>query len=185
MDWHALFIENWHVYAVAAMLIWCAWIDGTLLKVPNKLTFPFVITGFVYNLAANGLSEGLWLAFAGMSVGLLTLLPFYVLNWMGAGDVKMMAGMGAWLGPAVAWWAFVYTVFVGAGLAILMVLYRGDLKKHYEQFVLIWTEAVSLKSPAKIAEIAAERKSSMYLLPYGIPICIGSIAYFFVEGMLY
>jgi len=57
--------------------------------------------------------------------------------------------------------------------------------KHYRQFMMIWTEAVTLKDPKKIAEIAAERKPSMYLLPYGIPICIGSIAYFLVEGMLY
>lgn len=185
MDWQALLAENWHVYVVTIMLIWCAWVDGTLLKVPNKLTFPFIATGYVYNVAAYGWGEGLQIAFLGMCVGLATLLPFYSLNWMGAGDVKMMAGMGAWLGPAVCWWGFVYTVFIGAGLAILMTLYQGAFKKHYRQFMMIWTETVTLKDPRKIAEIAAERKPSMYLLPYGIPICIGSIAYFFVEGMLY
>ena len=36
MDWLALLAENWHVYAVTIMLIWCAWVDGTLLKYDGR-----------------------------------------------------------------------------------------------------------------------------------------------------
>jgi prepilin peptidase CpaA len=104
---------------------------------------------------------------------------------MGAGDVKLMAGMGAWLGWQVTLWAFVYTVIVGAVMAIVMVLAKKAWSKHYSQFLMIFSEWMTIKDPKKLSEIAAERKPTMYLLPYGIPICIGSIAYFFVEGMLY
>ena len=97
-----------------------AWIDGKQLRVPNWITFPMVGTGFVYNLAAYGV-DGLGIAFAGMCVGLLTLLPLYAVGGMGAGDVKLMAGLGAWLGWQVTLWAFVYTVVVGAVMAIVML----------------------------------------------------------------
>lgn len=184
MDWQALLAENWPVYAVTVTLIVAAWIDGKQLRVPNWITFPMVGTGFVYNLAAYG-GEGLSIAFAGMCVGLLTLLPLYAVGGMGAGDVKLMAGLGAWLGWEVTLWAFVYTVVVGAVMAIVMVLSKKAWSKHYNQFLMIFSEWMTIKDPKKLSEIAAERKPTMYLLPYGIPICIGSIAYFFVEGMLY
>lgn len=184
MDWQALLAENWPVYTVTVTLIVAAWIDGKQLRVPNWITFPMVGTGFVYNLAASGV-EGLGIAFAGMCVGLLTLLPLYAVGGMGAGDVKLMAGLGAWLGWQVTLWAFVYTVVVGAVMAIVMVLSKKAWSKHYNQFLMIFSEWMTIKDPKKLSEIAAERKPTMYLLPYGIPICIGSIAYFVREGMLY
>ena len=49
---------------------------------------------------------------------------------------------------------------------------------------MICTEILTLKDPEQLAAIAAERKPSMMLLPYGIPIAIGTIAYFAVAGML-
>lgn len=39
-----------------------------------------------------------WVALAGAVVGLLVLLPFHVLGWMGAGDVKLFAVLGFLLG---------------------------------------------------------------------------------------
>lgn len=189
MDWQTLLAENWPVYAVSVTLIVAAWIDGKELRVPNWITFPMVGTGFVFNMFFNpevvGWGEGLSFAFLGMCAGLMTLLPLYAVGGMGAGDVKLMAGMGAWLGWNVTLWAFVYTGMVGAALAIVMVLFSRAWKKHYDQFLMIAVEWLTIKDPRKLSEIAAERKPSMYLLPYGIPICIGSIAYFFKEGMMY
>jgi prepilin peptidase CpaA len=49
---------------------------------------------------------------------------------------------------------------------------------------MILSEWMTIKNPRELSRIAAERKPKMLLLPYGIPICIGSIAYFFCEGML-
>jgi prepilin peptidase CpaA len=65
-----------------------------------------------------------------------------------------------------------------------MVLYRRDWTKHYYQFFMIWNEIITIRDPEQLATIAAERKSSMTLLPYGIPIAIGTIAYFAFAGLL-
>jgi len=183
MDLHEIFIHNWPVKLVSVILIVAAYIDGKELRVPNWITFPMVISG----LAANAWMFG-WEGFAsgliGMCVGLLTLLPLYSVGGMGAGDVKLMAGIGAWLGGWVTIYAFVVSSILGGVMAIVMAVASGKLRKHYENFFLIMFEFKQVKNPRELSQIAAERKSSMLLLPYGIPICIGSIGYFFYAGMI-
>jgi len=101
---------------------------------------------------------------------------------MGAGDVKLLMGVGAWVHGATTFYAFCLSGIVGAVLAVLMVLMRGVFTKHYFQFWAILGEIATIRDPEKLSAIAAQRKSSMMLLPYGIPIAIGTIAYFAWTG---
>lgn len=119
-----------------------------------------------------------------MVTGLLCLLPLYAVGGMGAGDVKLMAGMGAWLGWQVTLDAFCVSVIVGAVMAVIMVARKRAFEKHTVNFLVILNEWISIRNPEKLSEIAAERKPRMMLLPYGIPICIGSIGYFLYNGMI-
>ena len=183
MDWQALLLDNWHVKVVCGLLIWAAWIDGKQLRVPNWLTFPMVLAGLVYSGWSGGWA-GLQDGLIGMAVGLATLLPLYAVGGMGAGDVKLMAGIGAWLGATVTWHAFVVSVVIGAIMAIAMVAWRRSWAKHCGNFSQIVLEFLTVKNASELSRIAAERKSQMLLLPYGIPICIGSIAYFVYSGMI-
>ncbi len=183
MDWNALLTEHWQVKLVSVLLIWAAWIDGKQLRVPNWLTFPMVFSGLIYGACSGGW-EGLGHSAVGMVVGLACLLPLYAVGGMGAGDVKLMAGMGAWVGASATWNAFCVSVVVGAIMGVAMAAYRGKLGHHYRNFFMIAYEWMSVKDPRKLAAIAAERKPTMLLLPYGIPICIGSIAYFVYAGMI-
>lgn len=188
MDWTAL-TAHWQIWLVTLTLIVAAWIDGRQLKVPNWITFPMALSGLLYHGLADGLGQwndgGLCGSLWAMCVGLLSLLPLYAVGGMGAGDVKLMAGMGAWLANAEQTWeAFVVSVFVGAVMAIVMVWRSGKFKHHYANFLIIANEWLTIRNPRELAKIAADRKPTMHLLPYGIPICIGSIAYFFVEGLM-
>jgi prepilin peptidase CpaA len=183
MDWQAYLLNHWEVLVVAVVLIWAAWIDGKELRVPNWITFPMVLSGLVANTVLGGW-EGLGFGLLGMVTGLLCLLPLYSVGGMGAGDVKLMAGMGAWLGWEITLAAFVVSVFVGAFMAVVMVARRRAFEKHSINFLVIVNEWLSVKNPAKLSEFAAERKPTMLLLPYGIPICIGSIGYFFYAGLI-
>ena len=81
-------------------------------------------------------------------------------------------------------YAFCLSAVCGAIIAVLMVVVQRSWNKHYAQFWLILGEITSVRNPEKLSEIAAERKPSMLLLPYGIPIAIGTIVYFAWQGML-
>ena len=128
--------------------------------------------------------EGFLYSLLGTAVGLALLLPAYAIGGMGAGDVKLLAGVGAWVWSRHTLYAFAVSALVGGVIAVVMVLARKSWTKHKNQFWGIWIEILTVRDPEKLAEIATERKPRMLLLPYGIPIAIGSIAYFAWMGML-
>ena len=181
---------HWPIWFVTFTLVVAAVIDGFELKVPNWITFPMVFSGWIYSAtfaqAHFGIAwyEGLGWSLAGTIVGLLTLLPLYAIGGMGAGDVKLMAGIGAWVYVTHTLYAFAVSGIIGAVLAVIMVLYRKAWGKHQGQFWMILNEIMTVKDPEKLATIAAKRKSSMMLLPYGIPIAMGTITYFAWSNML-
>lgn len=187
-------LQNWTVWLVTVTLIVAAVIDGWMLKVPNWLTYPMIFSGWVYSFTTFGWI-GLAFSILATIAGLALLLPLYSVGGMGAGDVKLLAGVGAWIGthghPDNYWgglivmvYAFCATAIIGGAISIAMVVWRGEWTKHRTQFFTILSEFATIRDPNRLATIAAERKSSMLLLPYGIPIAIGTIFYFVVSGML-
>ncbi|MBX9788251.1 MAG: A24 family peptidase [Pirellulales bacterium] len=177
------FTEHWPIWLVTITLVVAAWIDGVKLKVPNWLTFPMIISGWVYSGLFFGW-EGIGWSLVGTLVGLALLLPAYAIGGMGAGDVKLLAGVGAWTGGTVTFYAFCASAIVGAVLAVLMVLWSGRWRHHWSQLQVIAGEIVTIRDPEALSAIAAERKPRMMLLPYGIPIALGTIGYFAWAGML-
>src|SRR3954447_19534059 len=156
--------EHWTVWFVTVVLIVAAVIDGFELKVPNWVTFPFIISGWIYSTAAFGF-EGLGWSLLGTVVGLALLLPLYAIGGMGAGDVKLLAGVGAWIYGLHTVYAFAATASVGACLGVVMVLARRGWKKHAAQFMFILNEILVIRNPEQLGAIAAERKPTMLLLP--------------------
>ncbi len=182
-------LEHSNVWIVSGFLVLAAVIDGLELKVPNWLTFPMIISGWLFSAVATIWTGDPWWvgiswSLVGTLVGLMLLLPAYAIGGMGAGDVKLLAGVGAWMHATHTFYAFCVSAIVGAVLAIAMVLVQRGWRKHSNQFWLILTEILTIRDPNRLSEIAANRKSSMLLLPYGIPIAIGTIAYFAWTGML-
>ncbi|TWU35975.1 A24 family peptidase [Novipirellula artificiosorum] len=175
--------EHWTVWFVTVVLIIAAVIDGAILKVPNWLTFPFILCGWVHWTLQSGI-HGFGFSLLGTFVGMMLLLVLRNVGGMGGGDVKLLAGVGAWLGAIVTLWAFAATAIVGGVMALFMILASGQWHKHYAMAHQILHEWKTVRSPSKLSKIARERKPTMKLLPYGIPMAIGSIAYFAIAGML-
>ena len=181
-------VANWPIWTVSAVLVLAVVIDGIQLKVPNWITFPMIATGWVYSSMAFQLDESTWYvglgwSLLGTAVGLALLLPAYAIGGMGAGDVKLLAGVGAWVHATDTFYAFAISAIVGGMIALGMIAYKQSWHKHTGQFFGIIHEISSIKNPETLATIAAERKSRMFLLPYGIPIAIGTIGYFMWMGM--
>ena len=179
----AALVHNWAIWLVTVTLIVAAVIDGYQLRVPNWLTYPLVFSGWIYSTLAFGW-EGLVWSLLGTLLGLALLLPSYAIGGMGAGDVKLLAGVGAWIHATHTFYAFCLTAVIGGILAVAMVLWKRSWKKHWTQFRSILWEIVVIRDPNELSAIAAKRKSSMLLLPYGIPITMGTILYFAWTGML-
>jgi prepilin peptidase CpaA len=112
--------------AIAAGLGAGAFIDLRTRRVPNLITMPLAVLGLA--AAASGLS-GLTMSAAllGLLLGLTLMLPGYVFGATGAGDVKLLAAAGAWLGPMTIGIAFLYTALLGGVLALVVARRRRRL----------------------------------------------------------
>lgn len=175
--------EHWPIWFLTTALVVAAAIDGWKLKVPNWLTYPLIVSGWVYSGLALGW-EGLGYSLAGTVAGLALLMPLYAIGGMGAGDVKLLAGVGAWVGTIITAYSFCLSAVIGGVIAVGMVLWQRGWDKHHAQFWMILGEISTVRNPERLAAIAAERKKTMLLLPYGIPIAMGTILYFVLSGML-
>src|SRR5262249_18720283 len=146
-------------------------------------TVHFVIGGWLYAYWVGGSSVLVW-SIAGSAVGLASLLPLYAIGGMGGGDVKLMARVGAWVWAALVFWSVVSTVLVGGLIGLVMMAWSGRLKSHLGMMQMIGCEILTVRDPRALSVLAAERKPSMLLLPYGIPIAVGTIAYLAWAGFL-
>ena len=175
---------HWDIWLVSSLLVVAAVIDGIWLKVPNWLTFPMIATGWVYSLMAGGWTGLSW-SIAGSLAGLALLLVVYSIGGMGAGDVKLLAAIGAWVQLEHTFWIFACTAIVGGLMALAMMLLSGKWSRHLSNMKTISEEIVILHDPERLFHRAAKRKSRMTLLPYGIPMTVAALGYFASQGLLW
>jgi prepilin peptidase CpaA len=115
--------------ALATGVVSCA-TDLAWRRIPNGLTFGSALGAAIWQAWASGVSGAAW-ALCGWATGLLLLLPLYLLRSLGAGDVKLLAAFGAWLGPMGAIWAGLYGTIAGGALALLVAVTTGYLGTAY------------------------------------------------------
>lgn len=170
-------------WLVTAILVEAAIIDGLQRRVPNWLTYHLALGGLLLAGYTGGTAGLLW-SLNGLAVGLALLLPLYAIGGMGAGDVKLLAAVGAWTGAATVFWSFAVSAILGGIIALIMAAASGRFALHYVQFQEIVREIFTVRNPVELSERAAARKPTMLLLPYGIPLALGTIAYFAYQGLL-
>jgi len=157
------------VAALAVAAAGCA-TDLRSGRIPNLLTFGAAAGAAGFHLADQGLS-GLGLALGGWLVGGLLFLPLYVLRGMGGGDVKLMAALGAWIGPGLALWLALYAALAGGVLALVVAIARGRLRQSLANVwsILVFWRIVGMQ-PHPVFTIDS---SPSIRLPYAVPIAVG------------
>lgn len=161
--------------AVAALWVAAFW-DLRTRRVPNILTFGIAGAGLALQLALAG-TPGLRTGVAGFGVGLVILLPGYLLRATGAGDVKLMAAAGTILGPLATLLSVMASIAVGGAVALGFVLFNPfgrRLRSPWRRWgsmskTLLFTGRVSYVFPP--ADEVMGRK-----LPFALSIAIGTTA---------
>ena len=176
-------MDNWAMWVVSIVLVVAAVIDGLYLKVPNNITYPLVLAGWLYSAAVSGWT-GLGWSLVATVFGFSLLFFLHLIGGMGAGDVKLLAGIAAFVHIEHTWWIFVATTIVGGIMALGQIALSGDWIKHFTQAQSILQEIAAVKDADKLYDIAQERKPRMRLLPYGIPMTIAAIGYFACVGLI-
>jgi prepilin peptidase CpaA len=165
------------VQAVLSMVVLVAAAgDLKSRRIPNWLTASALCAGVVLHIVLSGAS-GAWFALKGAGLALLIYLPLFVLRAVGAGDAKLMAGVGALAGPGNWLVIFVLTAMTGGVLALIVTLWRGELGRTLGNIVFILKRLLTLKAPYRERpelDAAHERAAT---LPHALAIAIGTICF--------
>src|ERR1035437_4510687 len=96
-------------------------------RIPNWLVLPFMLAGIAVSGWLHGW-HGIDQSFAGLGLGVLIYGFLFWLGGMGAGDVKLCAAIGAWIGPNQLFIALVITAKAGGIMVLCWAAFGGFLK---------------------------------------------------------
>ena len=139
--------------------------------IPNWLTGPTILVGLGFHTAMNQFA-GFLFSLEGAAVGLGLFIILYMCGWMGAGDVKLFAAVGSFLGPAQTISAAIAIALVGGLLALVVLGFHQGWRRtglwlwSYVQAMLL-TRSVQALTPVQ----GAAPK-----VPYAVAIGLGTIA---------
>jgi prepilin peptidase CpaA len=161
------------------LTLWIAWGDLRTRRIPNYLTLGTAAAGLAFNFMGHGL-PGLADGILGMLLGFAFLILPYLWGGMGAGDVKALAALGAWLGPRLTVYLFCYMGIAGGVIALGYLAWQGCLWQKIQQGWIFLVNLILCRSAG------APRPPSPGQLtegiPYGVAIAVGMIVLVGVGG---
>lgn len=167
-----------YLVGVAVFTASAAVFDARFKKIPNKLTLPFFGMGLVYQLAFNGLGDGvaqpgLLGAAAAFAAGFGMMWVLWMIGGGGGGDVKLMGALSVWIGFKATCMVLVFsTIFVIAGTIGVMafgVLTHGMYRT--KEIYLASGQSPNGLRPA--AETAVQRQSRR-IMGYAPPVALAT-----------
>jgi prepilin peptidase CpaA len=116
-------VQNATTLTLLIILVLAVLKDTQAHRIPNVLTAVGALAGLLLQALSGG-TPALLMGFAGLAAGIAILIPFYIARGMGAGDVKLMGAVGAFLGPQAVLVAGISTLIIGAALGVAILAGR-------------------------------------------------------------
>jgi prepilin peptidase CpaA len=165
---------------VEILVIIAAIWDIRTRRIPNWLTFPGVLLGVGVNTFLFEFS-GLKFSLIGLGLALGVYFVLYLLHAMGAGDVKLMAAVGAALGPASWFVILLLTTIAGAVTGLILVAFKGRLRRTFANIGLILTSLGRGRAPYKESPELDVNTDQGMRLPHGALIAIATLGFLAAE----
>jgi len=151
-----------------------SWIDYSQRRVPNRLNALLIVVGFIVQacyFGTAGLATGAW----GLLTGFGLLIVPWLMHGMGAGDVKLLAAIGVWLGPLLTLYSFALGAIIGGITAVIMILSTGRLRMACVNIGVILAKCTTPHAVFSEAGSAKSFGTTSQLLPYGVPLTAGTL----------
>lgn len=146
-------------------------------KIHNAVLLPALMAAILNNLWKDGLM-GLKTTGFGFILGFLILLIPFILGGMGAGDVKLLATIGAIKGPHFVIYTAIWMGLVGGAIAFILLIYKKQLLRTLKDIgSSFW---IMFVSGFKVISFHFKVENNMF--PYGLAITMGAIMAFIIVG---
>jgi prepilin peptidase CpaA len=170
----------WTIGLLLSLLLVAVVTDLRSRRIPNALVLTGICLAFVaHALALRAEVPALagtpwWAPFTGLAAGLAALMPLYLLRALGAGDLKLLAMVGAFVGAPAVLWAAVYTLLAGGLLSLAVMLGRGVAARTFANLRFLMTDwALQWRSGRGMAMAPLDTTAAR--LPYALAISAGTV----------
>lgn len=165
-----------------AMLLCAAVVtDLRSRRIPNILVLTGLVMAFsLHMLALMGGTAALagpqwWAPLAGCAAGLAALMPLHLMRACGAGDVKLLAMVGAFVGTPAVLTAALYTLLAGGLLSVLFMFGRGVAAQTLTNVRVLLADWRLQARGGRVAPLAPLERTAVRL-PYAVAIATGTAA---------
>lgn len=141
-------------------------------RIPNVLTFGAAAAGLAFHAITGGTS-GFVLSGAGWVVGVAVFFVPFALGGLGGGDVKLLAALGAWVGPQDVFWMAMYAGIAGGVLAVVVAAAHGYLRQAWSNIRFLW--AHWMVTGIRPLHAVSLEGSTGPRLAYAVPIFVGAL----------
>ena len=174
----AMLVFDPRTAVLIALLVIAGVTDYRSYRIPNWLTFGGATFALVYKtVIAVSPGSAFLMATGGLFLGFLLMLPLYMLHAMGAGDVKLMAMVGAFLGADETLQAVLFAFIAGGVGALGFALAKGRLGRMLRNTREVFFSLVSLSVAGMRPDARMHAGQSIGRLPYGVCIAVGTIGF--------
>jgi prepilin peptidase CpaA len=164
-------------------ILYASWVDFAQRRVPNWLNATLAAAGLLaqtlafgwYTAHEPGVPGGLAWGLLGLLVGFGVLIVPWTMHAMGAGDVKLMAAIGCWLGPWLTLLSFAAGAILAGLMAAVMIYTSGRTVHAITNMQVILTKMRRLETAFGEFGGAKTFGDTSQLLPYGVPLTIGTL----------
>jgi len=139
-------------------------------RVPNLITFPLALVGLVFHALSDS-GNGILFSVEGLGLGFSLLIGFYIYGGMGAGDVKLLAAVGAVVGPLNVFVGFLVAALFGGLYAVAIMVWHLGLAQTAERTKIILVSMVFMR----INVAASLKETSLPKLRYALVIGLGTL----------
>jgi prepilin peptidase CpaA len=157
-----------------------AYFDLRVRRIPNWINVTGAALGLVLNTYFEGV-HGAMTSAGGLLIALCIYIPLYALKGMGAGDVKLMAAIGAIVGPENWFNIFIVTALLGGVASLILILLRRKMGQTLHNVSVILTQLAKGKPPAERDSALSIHHNQSLKMPHGAIIASGVCLFLFFK----
>ena len=168
--------EHWWIaVGLVLLLSIAAWTDWRSRRIPNWLSAAVVLAGFAQSFTPHGWTSPLGAVY-GLLVGFILTFLMYAVGGRGAGDVKLMAGVGTWLGALSTWWVFAVAAIVSLIVALAQGISQGKLRALLSNAALMVLNTIHVRQlgAAHVIDTGRRTKSIDKPMPNAVHVWIAT-----------